>query len=264
MEANELSARHPRNLARIRSPLEASRPRPRPRRRRQSRSDPRRDGSVQIRDPTARILRARIIALQAAIWIGPRNSLTGRGAARPPASARPRRAMLAGIPGCSRFWPPVAILPPSPGPGGISDARPGGGAPQGLPISFAAGAVPGHARSVRSREQDYTRLTEFPDRVPRGHELLGVFYGVRNAIDKALATWEAGLKAAPDDVQLRGFWSASCWSSPRRSTNSVAWRCWMSRWPATPTIPTGVPYATALTSSGERAAQATDLAVGRP
>ncbi|MEP0843778.1 MAG: hypothetical protein HRF43_13830 [Phycisphaerae bacterium] len=58
-------------------------------------------------------------------------------------------------------------------------------------------------RSFDLAEEDFVRLSQLDEYVPRGHEVLGRFYLSRNDADKAFATWEAGLKAAPGDERLR-------------------------------------------------------------
>ena len=52
-------------------------------------------------------------------------------------------------------------------------------------------------------EADYAHLTEMKDAAAAGYELLGGFYESRGDSARAIATWEAGLKEAPDAVNLQ-------------------------------------------------------------
>ncbi len=52
-------------------------------------------------------------------------------------------------------------------------------------------------------EADYAHLTQMEDAVAAGYELLGRFHDSRGDSAKAIATWETGLKKAPDAVGLQ-------------------------------------------------------------
>jgi predicted Zn-dependent protease len=52
-------------------------------------------------------------------------------------------------------------------------------------------------------EADYVQLTKMKDASADGYELLGMFYANRGDLAKAIATWDAGLKANPEAVSLQ-------------------------------------------------------------